>query len=128
MSPPLLDAVPGSPTPNGRNESDEMTMTPLLPHRDPTFDEVAKLLRWGIKDWTLMGPTYLDGSQLTIHFDSRLADRLMQLIADEASIGLSRSQRKAVQRGELVHSIKFYPKKETTPTALIAKQVRSEGS
>lgn len=124
MSPPLQDAASGS----GLNfipaesRPRELNLTGFideglgLSHQDPTFQAVARRLDWGEGDWTLRGPAFEDGTYPIIRLEWRLGEIIFKLLSRHSRINLSRSQKKAIERGEPLKSIRFT--KETTPTAV----------
>ncbi|GEM_PF-7057989 len=125
MSPPL--SADGSRLTRVPAESDKQHPDDGLglPHSDPTFYEVAKRLDWGEGDWTLRGPAFEDGTYPIVRIEWRLGAIILKLLERFGRISLSRSQRKALSKGESLKSIRF--QKKTTPTASDANQGRGEG-
>lgn len=94
---------------------------------DPTFDEAVRRLDWGVGDWTLRGPAFEDGTYPMIHIEWRLGEILLKLLHRWARVSLSRSQRKALEKGEPITRIRF-AYKNTPATGPNSTPASSEGN
>lgn len=106
---------------------DSTNTAQVLPHADPTFYEVARRLDWGYDNWTLIGPSFEDGSRPMFQIEWRLGELIMKFLMRYANAKLSRTQRDQLKKGEPPKRIRLV--KKTTPTAVPnANPGCSEGS
>ena len=123
MSPPLQRSSPVL-----TSVREDFTSTEkVFPHADPTFYEVARRLDWGFDNWTLIGPSFEDGSRPMFQIEWRLGELIMKFLMRYANAKLSRTQRDQLKKGEPPKRIRLV--KKTTPTAVPnANPGCSEGS
>lgn len=112
-SPPLQTATTAPVMTSVREEN--TSTEKVLPHADPVFYEVAKRLDWGQDNWTLIGPSFEDGTRPMFQIEWRLGELIMKFLMRYANAKLSRAQRDQFKKGEPATRIRLV--KKTTPAA-----------
>lgn len=95
---------------------DKTNIEKVFPHADPTFYEVARRLDWGHNNWTLIGPSFADGTRPMFQIEWRLGELILKFLMRYANAKLSRTQRDQMKKGEPLERIRLV--KKTTPAAV----------
>lgn len=125
MSSPPLQEQSTSPVETSVREVETDT-SKVLPHADPTFYGVVQRLDWGRDNWTLIGPSFEDGTKPMFQIEWRLGEIIMKFLMRYANAKLSRTQRKTLSQGGPLERIRIV-KKSTPMTDQIAKPGSHEG-
>ncbi|MGK0715027.1 hypothetical protein ACR5KS_03020 [Leucobacter sp. W1153] len=98
---------------------------------DPTFEETARRLSFGVGDWTIKGPYNDDGSQPLIHVDHRLGVLIIKTLLLFSTETVSRRERERITKGEprkSIRLVKSITKKKTPEAVEFGDESSNEGS